>query len=199
MHLCAALELIATFSQRKSRKRTAQSESSNVTLFLCLTGHGMQARILICSHSIIFWDSKREASSRSGTRAALGTAVHIEWLRRWGMRWNQFLPALTNYLNSNPAPDLLIMHLGENDLCTIKGVKLRFSACHDLATIQGWLPDCIIGWSEFLHWRVWRGAHICLKIEKREERLLTKSVPLSNAWGPSDLAPRKTFFQARVV
>lgn len=87
------------------------------------------------------------------------------------MKRSQLLPALAEYLNCNPAPHVLIIHLGENDLCYTKGVQLRFSACRDLAKIKEWLPSSVIIWSELLQRRVWRDARNPAKVEKKRREV----------------------------
>lgn len=99
-------------------------------LFPCITGHSYPVRILICGYSIVFSAGKRATASRWGSQLGLGLgpAIHIDWLGQRGMRCAQLLPTLADYLHANPTPDVLIVHLGENDLCTGMSVDLRFTA-----------------------------------------------------------------------
>lgn len=82
--------------------------------------------------------------------------VTIWWKGTQGMTWPQLLPQLHQLKVTWPNPDVLIIHLGGNDLSTDSPTGLLASVKKDLTSIKSIFPQCILVWSNILPRRVWR-------------------------------------------
>lgn len=74
------------------------------------------------------------------------------------MLWDQLMPLLHSLGAHGQAPDIIVVHLGENDLGMCKGVDLMIRAKRDLGQILELFPGVQIVWSDMLQRRVWDGA-----------------------------------------
>ncbi|XP_053098834.1 uncharacterized protein LOC128322115 [Hemicordylus capensis] len=117
-----------------------------------------RARVLILGHSFIFWAHKWAQDADPGTQLGLGRWAMVEWLGQWGMRRAQFLPMLREFLEGNPAPDVLLLHFGGNNLVNQSGISLSRQIVQDLAVVLSWCPGLVVIWSDITQRRVWRGA-----------------------------------------
>ncbi|TFK02399.1 ribonuclease P/MRP protein subunit POP5 [Platysternon megacephalum] len=62
--------------------------------------------------------------------------------------------------------DIIVVHLGGNDLGMLKGVKLMLSARRDLGLILELFPGINMIWSDMLQCMVWRGDVSPLRVDK---------------------------------
>lgn len=51
---------------------------------------------------------------------------------------------------SHPPPQVLLLHLGENDLCQRTCLFLRQQVNRDIKVIWHWIPEVVILWSSLL-------------------------------------------------
>ncbi|XP_053155941.1 uncharacterized protein LOC128346546 [Hemicordylus capensis] len=117
-----------------------------------------KAKVLVLGHSFIFWALKWAQGTDPGTQLGLGRWATIEWLGRRGMRRVQLLPMLREYLEQNPALDILLFHFGGNDLVSQLGISLAWQNEQDLCVVLSWCPRAVILWSDITQRRVWQGA-----------------------------------------
>lgn len=88
------------------------------------------------------------------------------------MRWVQLLPMLCELsVRRPPPPDLIVIHLGENDLVRSTGLSLLKSMKGDLGWILRCWPRAHIVWSALLPRRVWRGARKPGAIDKARKEV----------------------------
>ncbi|XP_061489540.1 uncharacterized protein LOC133387851 isoform X2 [Rhineura floridana] len=114
-----------------------------------------QPCILLCGHSMVFWAGRRAAKSRFGTQLGLSQCAAVRWLGRRGMRWDGLLPALFQPAVELVVPQVLVIHLGGNDLGLLKGKALIEQACGDLRAIARRWPGVHLVWSDILPRRKW--------------------------------------------
>ncbi|XP_053105220.1 uncharacterized protein LOC128324555 [Hemicordylus capensis] len=126
--------------------------------------------ILLCGHSLVFWAFKRASTSRWGSQLGFGRRAAVYWLGMRGMLWNQLLPALRGHLDSFSPPDILVLHLGENDLGKRTGLSIVQQASSDLSLLQEWMPGVLILWVNWLQRRVWWNARSGLCLEKARRK-----------------------------
>ncbi|XP_062982763.1 uncharacterized protein LOC134398982 isoform X2 [Elgaria multicarinata webbii] len=115
-------------------------------------------RIVICGHSMVFWAGRRAANSSIGTQLGFSQLANIQWLGRRGMRWERLLPTLFQAAAS--PPQVLIIHLGGNDLGFLKGKALILQAIADFKVIRQRWPGIVITWSCILPRFAWRSSEI---------------------------------------
>ncbi|XP_053292014.1 uncharacterized protein si:dkeyp-121d4.3 isoform X1 [Pleuronectes platessa] len=113
--------------------------------------------VWICGHSLVYWAESRAKSPEVGMQLGMDLSkVAIWWKGTQGMTWSQLLPQLHQLKVTWPNPDVLIMHLGGNDLSTDSPTDLLAAVRKDLTSMRSIFPQCILVWSNILPRRVWR-------------------------------------------
>uniref|UniRef100_A0A3Q2GFG1 Uncharacterized protein n=1 Tax=Cyprinodon variegatus TaxID=28743 RepID=A0A3Q2GFG1_CYPVA len=113
--------------------------------------------VWICGHSLVYWAESRAKSPEVGMQLGMDPSkVTIWWKGVQGMTWSQLLPQLHQLKITWPNPDLLIVHLGGNDLSTESPTDLLASVKKDMTSIRSVFPHCLLVWSYILPRRVWR-------------------------------------------
>lgn len=126
-------------------------------LFLGKSASSEQKNIWICGHSLVYWAESRAKSPEVGMQQGMDlNKVTLWWKGIQGMAWSQLLPQLHQLKNTWPSPDVLIIHLGGNDLSTDSPTNLLASVKKDLTAIRSIFPKCVLVWSNILPRRVWR-------------------------------------------
>ncbi|XP_053157780.1 uncharacterized protein LOC128347333 [Hemicordylus capensis] len=138
-------------------------------------GAAAPVRVLLCGHSLVFWAYKRASASRFGTQLGLGQQSRVSWLGMQGMLWGQLLPTLLDYVYRCSCPDILVVHLGENDLGKRSGLSIIQQASSDFGSLRDRFPGMRIVWVEWLQRRVWRGVHSLRGVE-RARRKASKAI-----------------------
>ncbi|XP_053138945.1 RNA-binding protein 12-like isoform X1 [Hemicordylus capensis] len=127
-------------------------------------------QVLVCGHSLVFWAFRWASTSQWGTQLGFGRRASIYWLGMRGMLWGQLLPTVRNHLDSFPAPQVVILHLGENDLGRRTGLSIIRQAASDFKVLRSWIPGVYILWVNWLQRRVWRGVSSGLGVEKARRK-----------------------------
>ncbi|XP_053139324.1 spermatogenesis-associated protein 7 homolog [Hemicordylus capensis] len=91
------------------------------------------------------------------------------------------------FLMANPLPDILVVHMGENDRVTQIGLSIIHRAQADVTQVQEWIPRLIVIWSNMLQRRVWKGARHSLKIERAHRKINTHMARFVQTLGGSQL------------
>ncbi|XP_030012040.1 serine/arginine repetitive matrix protein 1 isoform X2 [Sphaeramia orbicularis] len=116
-----------------------------------------QKNVWICGHSLVYWAESRSKSAEVGVHLDLDPRkMALWWKGVQGMTWPQLLPQLHQLKVTWPNPDILIMHLGGNDLSTDSPTDLLASVRRDLTSMRTIFPRCMLVWSYILPRRVWR-------------------------------------------
>ncbi|KAG5266277.1 hypothetical protein AALO_G00229180 [Alosa alosa] len=114
--------------------------------------------VWICGHSLVTWAEK---ISRQSPEVAMPLSmdpdsVRIQWKGLQGMTWEQLVPQLHQLKLNWPNPDLLIIHLGGNDINKSTSEELLSIIKSDLTSIRNIFPQCLIVWSDILPRRKWK-------------------------------------------
>ena len=84
--------------------------------------------------------------------------IEVCWLGQPGMRWEQLLPAVAKARGRLPFPNIVVVHLGGNDL-TSKGRRQLLQVMKkDLMTMADMVRPAEVIWSEVVPRFEWRGA-----------------------------------------
>ena len=100
------------------------------------------SRVWVVGDSIVFW------AGRSDPRHS--AAGRVTWLGVRGAKLSTLMPAVHSHLKSRPVPQVLIVHVGTNDIFSVPVGVLRrkIEGClNDLRTL---LPNTRIIWSDIL-------------------------------------------------
>ncbi|XP_051946477.1 uncharacterized protein LOC127618202 isoform X2 [Xyrauchen texanus] len=152
------------FNQRMKLKKEQQMEA--------LRSHGQnrnsapgtstpseKKNVWICGHSLVFWAEKRATSPEFGMQLGMHPdSVRIWWKGVQGMKWEQLLPLLLQLKDNWPKPDMLIIHLGGNDISTTAPEAFVDTVKKDLTSMKSIFPECLLVWSNTLPRQTWRGS-----------------------------------------
>ncbi|XP_078515108.1 uncharacterized protein LOC144773922 [Lissotriton helveticus] len=146
---------------------------SNIFFFVgCVGGPGSKTVTWIVGHSFVHWASKYAERQVYGRNLGLKGHLHeVQWWGKGGMRWGALLPWLAKMVPQRGCPDLLIIHLGENDLVQLSGLALLQLMQRDLDVLKGRLAGTCIAWTELVPRKVWRGAMKHGAIERARRKL----------------------------
>ncbi|XP_078506937.1 uncharacterized protein LOC144767330 [Lissotriton helveticus] len=138
----------------------------------CVGGPGSKTVTWIVGHSFVHWASKYAERQVYGRNLGLKGHLHeVQWWGKGGMRWGALLPWLAKMVPQRGCPDLLIIHLGENDLVQLSGLALLQLMQRDLDVLKGRLAGTCIAWTELVPRKVWRGAMKHGAIERARRKL----------------------------
>ncbi|CAB1343565.1 unnamed protein product [Coregonus sp. 'balchen'] len=113
--------------------------------------------VWICGHSLIYWAEMRAKSPEIGMQLGMDpSSVRLWWKGTQGMTWAQLLPHLDQLKIKWPKPDVVILHLGGNDLGTHSPEALMLSVKKDLTSMRSIFPQCLLVWSDILPRMSWR-------------------------------------------
>lgn len=106
--------------------------------------------------------------------------VIICWYSRRGMSWFDLRPTLNSLYSSWPPPNIIIFHLGNNDLGNSTTLDLLSQIKVDLFQLHLILPNMILFFSEIMPRLAWLLSTELLfleKIKKKVNRAVTKFMP----------------------
>ena len=86
----------------------------------------------------------------------------------WGMQWVQFGRMV---FFGNTPPDILVVHLGGNDLPRLPGKALILDILRDLSRLHNLYPAMRIIWSTIIPRLNWRGARQVDKVNKARRQV----------------------------
>lgn len=124
--------------------------------------------VAIVGHSYVYWAAHYAASSRWGSDLGLGALASISWKGMRGMQWVQF-GRMASF--GNTPPDILVVHLGGNDLPQLPGKALILDILRDLCRLHDLYPAMRIVWSTIIPRLNWRGACNIDKVNKARRQV----------------------------
>ncbi|XP_039546495.1 uncharacterized protein si:dkeyp-121d4.3 isoform X2 [Pimephales promelas] len=115
--------------------------------------------VWICGHSLVFWAEKRATSPEFGVQLGMHpNCVRVCWKGVQGMTWQQLVPLLLQLKDNWPKPDVLIIHLGGNDISTTSPEAFISTVKKDMTSLKSIFPQCLLVWSSILYRQSWRGT-----------------------------------------
>lgn len=115
--------------------------------------------VWICGHSLVFWAEKRATSPEFGVQLGMHpNCVRVYWKGMQGMTWQQLVPLLLQLKDNWPKPDVLIIHLGGNDITTTAPEAFISTVKKDMTSLKSIFPQCLLVWSSILSRQSWRGT-----------------------------------------
>nr|XP_033809996.1 uncharacterized protein LOC117364660 isoform X1 [Geotrypetes seraphini] len=105
----------------------------------------------IVGHSFVHWASERAGIRPGGRHLGLGhLGLRVSWWGQRGMRWSQLLLLLTDLRSRTSPPDILLIHLGGNDVDAWTGKDLVNRIKDDLRVVGDWFPGVLLVWSDIV-------------------------------------------------
>ncbi|XP_053560519.1 uncharacterized protein LOC128651511 isoform X1 [Bombina bombina] len=127
--------------------------------------------VWVMGHSFIYW-ANAEASKKMGG-LQLGCPVgqwEVKWFGIRRMCWELLFPVFVEYSKVFHHPDVLVLHLGGNDLGIIPQKELVRRIKRDLGNIKDLYPEIKIIWSQITPRLVWRSAWDYDKLERSRKK-----------------------------
>lgn len=126
-------------------------------------------RTWIIGSSLVHWASCRAKVRRKAVPAL--SKPSTSWHGERGMRWKQLLPKVRSLLKEEQPPQILLLHLGGNDLVSTSLRMLIQEIKKDLSKIKQLMPNTRILWSDIVARIQYRGAKSNAKTEKARKSL----------------------------
>ena len=127
------------------------------------------SKIWLIGSSLVHWAEARARKSRA--EWSLLTHTRVTWYGQRGMKWDQLLPKIKAILQYTPAPDMICIHLGGNDLASTPLRKLTCQAKSDMNALAKLCPHTTLVWSDILARISYRNASNDNKMEKTRKTL----------------------------
>ncbi|XP_053560520.1 uncharacterized protein LOC128651511 isoform X2 [Bombina bombina] len=154
------------------QNREKVTAASQVDQSTAAQDFGSGVRIVwVMGHSFIYW-ANAEASKKMGG-LQLGCPVgqwEVKWFGIRRMCWELLFPVFVEYSKVFHHPDVLVLHLGGNDLGIIPQKELVRRIKRDLGNIKDLYPEIKIIWSQITPRLVWRSAWDYDKLERSRKK-----------------------------
>ncbi|XP_041439528.1 uncharacterized protein LOC121400458 isoform X2 [Xenopus laevis] len=124
------------------------------------TAYGGKNMVWLLGHSFIS-RARRRAAVLQGTALQLGfpeDRISVKWFGFPGLRWSGVWPTLVRLAKVEQRPDILVIHVGGNDLGLVAQRDLVIMMKQDVDRIRSLFPGIILVWSEITPRLVWRFA-----------------------------------------
>lgn len=110
-------------------------------------------------HSFVYWGREHAAVRPVGLQLGFPRSeVQVRWLGVRGLRWRRLLQEVQYYVALDRAPDVLLLHLGGNDLGPRTSRELLRDIKLDLLRLWTAYPGILLVWSDIAARKVWRHA-----------------------------------------
>ncbi|XP_067648936.1 uncharacterized protein [Haliotis asinina] len=128
--------------------------------------------IWMMGSSLVYWAHRRAVTRPIGMHLGLEQhGVSVRWHGRRGMQWDNLIPIVVQQLRRQPPPNILLIHLGSNDLARMPIKKLLKCIHQDLLKLKSLLPsETLVVWSDILQRRTWWGATDDRAMERKRRR-----------------------------
>ncbi|CAG2205903.1 unnamed protein product [Mytilus edulis] len=121
--------------------------------------HELQSTVWIMGSSIPHWAGITAASRSGGKNLNLDRlGVQVKWITKSGMKWKDLDSSFESEIKKWPAPNYIFIHLGANDLVSMKSKELIENIKCSILRIKVFAPDIRIIWSDILPRPYWHGT-----------------------------------------
>ncbi|XP_077140620.1 uncharacterized protein LOC143805314 isoform X3 [Ranitomeya variabilis] len=137
--------------------------------------------VWILGHSFIHWAEWRARQRCYGLNLSMSAdLVRIFWFGIREQKWNSLMDQVTLIYSKFPSPDVIIIHLGGNDIGKLATVGLLFLMKQNFLELRIMFPNTILIFSEIVPRLLWLKSEdlkFCEKIRKRLNRSMSKFMP----------------------
>ncbi|XP_053476726.1 uncharacterized protein si:dkeyp-121d4.3 isoform X3 [Ictalurus furcatus] len=165
------------FNQRMRLKKEQQMEAQRTRGQSQKSAPGKVIRtevknVWICGHSLVFWAEKRATSPEIGMQLGMDpNSVRIWWKGVQGMTWQQLLPQLLQLKDNWPKPDMILIHLGGNDIGKMTPEAFVLAVKKDLISLKSIFPQCFLVWSDILPRKSWRHSDDSMSVNNMRQAI----------------------------
>lgn len=138
--------------------------------------------VWIMGHSFAFWGARRADVCPNGRQLGVQREVAmVRWIGVPGMLWSSVLPEIHKYIRLDRAPDVLVLHVGGNDLGVRSMRHLIRDIKFDVLRIRTDFPRTMVVWSDVgrMSWRFARSIEKLnktrIKVNKEMGRFIVRN------------------------
>ncbi|XP_044151085.1 uncharacterized protein LOC122939149 isoform X4 [Bufo gargarizans] len=133
---------------------------------------GAPLLVWILGHSFVFWGALRADVRQNGRQLGFdrGTAI-VRWIGRRGMVWGSVLQEVHRQARLDRVPDILVLHVGGNDLGVRPCRELIRDIRFDFLRLWSLFPSVVTVWSDIVPRKVWREARSVERLNKARIKL----------------------------
>ncbi|PIO30058.1 hypothetical protein AB205_0079610 [Aquarana catesbeiana] len=123
--------------------------------------------VWILGHSYVFWGAKRADVRPNGRQLRIPRQeVLIRWIGVPGMQWNRVLGEVHRFSCLDRAPDVLLLHVGGNDMGARSMRDLIRDIKCDFLHLRAAYPSMVLIWSDMVGRLSWRWAWSVKKVDR---------------------------------
>lgn len=138
-----------------------------VFFFSFLLGGIKRGLVWILGHSYVFWGAKRADMRPKGRQLGIPREdACVRWVGRPGMQWARVLPEIQHFARLDRPPDVLVLHVGGNDLGGRPSRELMKDVKIDFLRLRTSFPEMVIVWSDIVARTNWRLARSVDRLNK---------------------------------
>ncbi|OCT55830.1 hypothetical protein XELAEV_18003287mg, partial [Xenopus laevis] len=137
--------------------------------------------VWIVGHSFVCWAEERAVRRPYTSNLLDPCKSQVFWFGRRGMKWADLWSAIWAARATFPKPDIIIVHLGGNDIGKVKTLDLINFMKRDLTQLRLTFNDVLVVFSEVIQRLVWVQFPYLKPLErvrKKINRALFKFMPL---------------------
>ncbi|PIO39553.1 hypothetical protein AB205_0008570 [Aquarana catesbeiana] len=128
---------------------------------------GSECLVWILGHSYVFLGAEQAALKPEGQQLGFPRGqVRIKWIGVPGMLWSRVLREVEHYCRLDRPPDVLLLHVGGNDLGIRASRELSRDIKFDFLRLRSMFPNTIIVWSEMMARTSWSMAMSVERLNK---------------------------------
>ncbi|XP_073460352.1 uncharacterized protein [Aquarana catesbeiana] len=123
--------------------------------------------VWILGHSYVFLGAEQAALKPEGQQLGFPRGqVRIKWIGVPGMLWSRVLREVEHYCRLDRPPDVLLLHVGGNDLGIRASRELSRDIKFDFLRLRSMFPNTVIVWSEMMARTSWSMAMSVERLNK---------------------------------
>ena len=127
--------------------------------------------VWIIGDSYIHWAEQRAATRHVASNLGIPGITSIKWLGIRGMHWDQLMNKIQYLGLHNAAPRAIMLHLGSNDIGSVRCNVLRQVFRRDILALAKMFPTAVLMVSAMLPRMAWSASISRDKVEKKRKLL----------------------------
>ena len=128
--------------------------------------------VWIFGHSYVCWGARRGDARPEGRQLGFSRQeACIRWLGVPGMLWERMLPEVQRFAQRDRPPDVLVLHVGGNDLGRRTMMDIMQDIKADVERLMVEFPGMVIVWSDMVARTTWRMARSVEGINRARKKI----------------------------
>ncbi|XP_040184663.1 uncharacterized protein LOC120917438 [Rana temporaria] len=152
---------------------TGLQGSVSATVRSGVTGQpGSECLVWILGHNYVVLGAAHAGLNPDGLQLGFPREqVRIKWIGVPGMLWSRVLPEVNHYSRLDRPPDVLLLHVGGNDLGFRTSYDLHMDIKSDFLSLRSSFPKTVVVWSDIVARTSWKLAISVAKLNKARKKI----------------------------